>query len=574
MRVLPDVAGLDKCFDYLVPPGWDRPVVVGTRVRVELNGRRVGGWVVEVDVAPPAGVSLRPLVKHSGQGPAAEVVDLARWVAHRWHGRWSAVLASASPERVVFGTEDGAAASPGLAAATGPDADAADEALAGGGITVVRLPPTADRAAYVAAAARHGDALVLHPSVTQARGLAAALRRAGGRSAVLPADWPAAAAGGCTVFGARSAVLGPVPGLAAAVVFDEHDESLQEERNPTWHARDVAVERARRAGVPCLLVSPCPSLAALALADRVLVPARSAERAAWPIVDVVDRRLEDPGRAGLFSPRFTEAARRARSVVCVLNRTGRARLLACASCGELVRTEDARHVMIERDGHLVAPVTGETRPLVCAVCTGTSLKRLRLGVDRARDELEALLREPVAEVTAQRSVGPSDARVVIGTEAVLHRSAGADLVAFLDFDQELLAPRYRAAEQALGLLARAAELVGPRAEGGRVLVQTRSPDHRVLQAAIRADPGRFAAVESDLRRTLGLPPTSALAEVSGPSAPALVAQLEGRSDVDLLGPVDGRWLVRAVDPDALAAALASTVRPPGRVRVAVDPPRA
>jgi primosomal protein N' (replication factor Y) (superfamily II helicase) len=425
----------------------------------------------------------------------------------------------------------------------------------------------------VAAAAARGDALIVHPSVGQSRHLAHGLRRAGGRAALLPRDWATAAAGGCSVFGARSAVLGPVGSLAAVVVFDEHDEGLQEERNPTWHARDVAVERARRAGVPCVLVSPCPSLAALAVADRVLAPSRSEERAGWPIIDVVDRRREDPVRAGLFSPRLVEATRRAGPVVCVLNRTGRARLLACASCGELVRTEDGRHVMIEREGHLVAPLTGESRPLVCAVCTGTALKRLRLGVDRAREELEALLREPVTEITGTATVGDPDARVLIGTEAVLHRVHRADLVVFLDMDQELLAPRYRAAEQAYALLARAAELVGPRSGGGRILVQTRNPEHRVLQSVVRADPGRFAGAELDLRQALGFPPVCALAEVSGPGAADVAIQLEGSPGLDLLGPRDGRWLARAPDPDALAAALASTSRPSSRVRVAVDPPR-
>ena len=89
----------------------------------------------------------------------------------------------------------------------------------------------------------------------------------------------------------------------AIVVVDEHDEGLQEERAPTWHARDVAIERARRAGIPCVLLSPCPSLEALDAADRVVEPSRAEERAGWPILDVVDRRRDDP-RSGLYSDRL------------------------------------------------------------------------------------------------------------------------------------------------------------------------------------------------------------------------------------------------------------------------------
>ena len=154
--------------------------------------------------------------------------------------------------------------------------------------------------------------------------------------------------------------------------------------------------------------------------------------------------------------------------------------------------------------------------------------------------------------------------------------AGAHAVAFLDFDQELLAPRHTAGEQALALLARAARLVGGRAAtgggGGRILVQTRLPGHEVLDAVVHADPSRFALVESARRAALRLPPETALAVVSGEAAPAFVEGVAG-PDVEVLGPADGRWLVRAPDHAALADALAGAARPPGRLRVEVDPRR-
>ena len=99
----------------------------------------------------------------------------------------------------------------------------------------------------------------------------------------------------------------------------------------------------------------------------------------------------------------------------------------------------------------------------------------------------------------------AEAGVLVGTDAVLYRQSelrrggGVGVVAFLDFDQELLAPRYRAGEQALTLLARASRLVGGREERARVIVQTRVPEHPVLEAAVRADPGRLTAVEDPVR---------------------------------------------------------------------------
>ena len=185
----------------------------------------------------------------------------------------------------------------------------------------------------------------------------------------------------------------------------------------------------------------------------------------------------------------------------------------------------------------------------------------------------ALTGRPVVEVSADASTPIDDAPVLVGTEAVLHRISHADVVAFLDFDQELLAPRYRAGEQALALLVRAARLVGGRRDGGRLLTQTRMPNHEVLDAVVHADPGRFAVVESARRAALRFPPEAALAEISGEAAPAFVAEL-GLDGLDLLGPSSaGRWLARAPDHRRLCDGLAAAVRPPGRLRIAVDPLR-
>ena len=112
-----------------------------------------------------------------------------------------------------------------------------------------------------------------------------------------------AAAGGCVAVGARAGAWAPRPRLGAVLVLDEGDEAYQEERAPTWNARDVAVERARRAGVPCVLTSSHPSLEALALPGaELLAPSRTEERAGWPIVEVVDRRHEPPGLGPLLVP--------------------------------------------------------------------------------------------------------------------------------------------------------------------------------------------------------------------------------------------------------------------------------
>ena len=168
----------------------------------------------------------------------------------------------------------------------------------------------------------------------------------------------------------------------------------------------------------------------------------------------------------------------------------------------------------------------------------------------------------------------------VGAEAVLHRfGRRVARVIFLDFVQELLAPRMRAADQAMALLARAAHLLGPRSTGGRLIVQTRQPDHEVLQAVLHADPGRLAVAERERREILGLAPFGALARISGAVAPAFMERLaaaEGRTapGIEVMGPRDDAWLVRAPDPAALSDLPRSVERPPGRLRIEVDPARA
>lgn len=574
VRVRPDEPAIDKTFDYLVPASMTDSIRVGSIVRVPLHGRRVGGWVVEDRVAPPAGVVLQSIAKVSGWGPPPELFDLADWAAWRWAGRPAALLRTASPPSVVRGLPRAPARTPAPHPVATDELHAlASDALAMS-VATLRLAPTADPYPLLVAAAALGPLLVAAPVASTARRLGLRLRRAGLPVALLPDDWSLARAGWAHVFGSRSAAFAPVSNPAAIVVLDEHDESFQQEQAPTWNAREVLIERARRGSVPCLLVSPTPSLEALD-AGVLLTQSRHAERAGWPVFDVIDRRDDPPG-SGLIGERIVETLRGDGRVVCILNRKGRSRLSSCVACGEVASCEVCGAAVVQGEDRTLSCLRcGTVRPTLCIRCGGTRMKNLRAGVNRVREELEALVREPVAEVTAERSTdaGGTGTRVIVGTEAALHRVDRADAVIFLDFDQELLAPRYRAAEEAFALLARAARLVGPRADGGRVLVQTRLPHHEVVQAALLADPARVSAAERERRQALGYPPAKALAVVSGASAPHWVETFMPPIGVEVVGPADGRWLVRADDHQRLCDALALAPRPPGRLRIEVDPLR-
>jgi len=605
VRVVPDVRNLRQEFDYLVPVALG-DVAVGAMVDIELGNRRERGWVVEIGVTPQPDTKLRPIRRIRSAGPDPSVVALTAWGAWRFAGARSALLSSASaPVRVTTPMPAGppaAAIDPAVARQAGEalsvvlGMDAAS--VFTDRVSVIRLPPLQSANPIVAAAAGLGPTLVVTPTVAGVDSTIASLAAAGHRVVPIPGGWAAARAGNVTVVGTRLAVWGPCGPLAAVVVIDEHDEAHAQQHIPTWHSRTVAIERARHAGVPCILVSPTPSLEALAAleppeplgtvgaAGALHHPPAAAERRGWPSVEVVDQRYADPLLSGLLSERLAEIVRADGSVLCVLNRRGRSRMLACGGCNEVVRCEPCGSVVAQdTDGELVCGACGARRPPVCAACGRTSLRNVRRGVSRLRDDLEALAGEPVDEVTGDGRQPVPRRRLVVGTSAALHQRRRYDNVVLCDFDQEVLAPRYRAAEEALALLVAAARCVtAPQGAGssgsdgtggglGRIVVQTSVPDHPAIIAAATGDPGSFAAAELARRQELRWPPTTAVALVSGEAAEAFMAGLPPNESIEHLGPLDGQWVVRAPDTTSLCDHLAAAPRPPGRLRIDVDPLR-
>jgi primosomal protein N' (replication factor Y) len=140
-------------------------------------------------------------------------------------------------------------------------------------------------------------------------------------------------------------------------------------------------------------------------------------------------------------------------------------------------------------------------------------------------------------------------------------------------DQELLGMGYRSAEEALRLLALASRAVAG-SGSGRVVVQTRRPDHVVLQAALHGDPARVSAVEAARRSLLGFPPAATVAVIGGTAGPGFVERLGAPLGVEVHGPDEREnWLARSEDRTALLDALGAVDRPPGRLRLWVDPAR-
>ena len=584
-RVVPDVTGVDKVFDYLIPSELLGAIAVGDRVRVPLHGRNVPGWVTEIGSSDDGftdvdSAKLRSVIKRLGFGPSTEVVQLAQWASHRWCGRLRAFFVAASPSTLVS-TLPTARYQRAQVKVVG-DVDVAN-AVGESRSLLVQRGPLKSPVDVMVGAALHGPSLVIVPTVLRARLFASSLKRHGFSVAVLPDEWDSAAGGVDVVIGSRTAVFARVPHLHSVVVIDEHDDSLREERTPTWHARDIAIERAQQLNISCVLVSALPSVAAKAWAgDRVLKSDNHETDSEWPTIALIDRTLDERWSNSLLSSEFIAELRdHSRRIVAVLNTKGRARLLACASCKSLARCVQCdAAVEIGATGQFSCPRCSTQRPQVCAKCSSAKFLTLKPGVSKLREEIAQAAGRKVSDVVEVTGAG-DDAMAIdqtkmlfVGTEAALHRVHEADTVVFLDIDQELSAPRYRASEIVGSLLVHAARLVGRSERGGKVMVQTHSVDSPVLQAMATLRIDQYLQSVSEMRNFMKLPPFGALAQLSGTNIDDAIHELQKNVFVNVSAASDGSYLVKASDWQVLADALSEIEPAKGvRLKVQVDPAR-
>ena len=601
-RIVPDVTGVDKVFDYLVPETLVGNICVGDRVRVPLHNRNVAGWVLQLgDTATQFSdvdeSRLLSVIKVLGKGPSQEIVDLARWAAHMWVGRLRAFFVAASPATLVASLPGSRYTQVSTRKKFDADPQAID-AINAAGIAVLRRGPACSPRSLVLTAASQGPVLVVIPTLNRARLMAASLREYGLSVAVMPQDWAVAAGGVDVVIGARSAVWSSVPLLKSVIVIDEHDDALQEERSPSWHARDIAVQRAKKIGIACLLVSPVPSLRALHGASGMVASLDpSTEASHWPQIRVVDRRLDERWSSSMLSSDLIEQLRdHSRRIVCVLNVKGRARLLACGGCRELVRCDVCEAAMsMSASKQLECPRCANVRPAVCTKCGSGKLAVIKAGVSRLREELAAAAGRRIDEVVeisggeaANKDQEIDQTRMLfVGTEAALHRVRDVDTVVFLDIDQEISAPRYRAAEITLSLVVHAARLVARKRSGssnksdGLVMIQSMLADHALLRGLASHDLAEFVDEEMSRRKLMQLPPYGALAQVSGTGVDQVADILRSNVLLQVSATNKESVLVKSNDWEELANSISDALvvastrgKKTLRTKTQIDPPRA
>jgi primosomal protein N' (replication factor Y) len=407
--------------------------------------------------------------------------------------------------------------------------------------------------AIAAAKAQKRGALVLVPEIALTPQLVARFRARFGdgvavlHSALTPRErlamWRRLRSGEVDVaIGARSALFAPVNALGLVVVDEEHDPSFKQEDGVRYHARDMAILRAHRAGGVCVLGSATPSLESELLARtlraRKLRLETRARSQAMPRVEVVDLRRNPSGPTGdrrISLPLYRaieETLAAKEQAILFLNRRGFAPSVRCQACGEASACPHCSVALTfhKRGGAVLrchycdyeAPM-----PLECPKCHAPALSLEGLGTEKLEDALsgafpEARIARLDRDVASGKAIERVLARVrarevdlLVGTQMVTkgHDLPHVTLVGVVNADAALSIPDFRAAERAFQLLVQVAGRAGRGDAPGRVLIQTFDPAHAAVAFATRHDVDGFLECELQGRRELAYPPFSRVALV-------------------------------------------------------------
>ena len=474
-------------------------------------------------------------------------------------------------------SEAQAAAVEDLITAPGP-ADAAGsgavllEGVTGSGKTEVYFEA-------VAACVRSGaQALILMPEIALT---AQFLDRFAARFGVRPAAWHSGIggrrrerlrAGVATgevrvVVGARSALFLPFQTLGLIVVDEEHESAYKQEDGVHYHARDMAVVRAKLEGCPVVLASATPSIETRVNVERgryrrVRLPERFGGRR-LPDIQAIDMRLDKPERGRFLSPPLINAVKAnlaaGEQALLFLNRRGYAPLTLCRACGHRYQCKNCSTWLVEHRFRkaLVCHQCGysERRPEACTECgTFDNLTPCGPGVERIAEEAAELF--PDRRIIVLSSDFPGGAErlrqelelvaagecdIVIGTQLVAkgHNFPHLTLVGVLDADIGLTSGDPRAAERTFQLLQQVTGRAGRGERPGRALVQTYQPEHPVIAALLSGDSERFYEEEIAAREAAGLPPFGRLAALIVSANERVAAEAHGQALARAADPPDG-----------------------------------
>ena len=344
------------------------------------------------------------------------------------------------------------------------------------------------------------------------------------------------------VVGTRSAVFAPVADLALIIVDEEHDSSYKQEETPRYHARDIAVMRAKMADAVVVLGSATPSLESYFNAKKnkyvlVELPDRVEQRP-LPEVEIIDMRQEfqETGHEQVISRKLAaeikERFDRNEQVMVLLNRRGYSPLVLCRTCGKTLECQNCAIALThhKREHKMVCHYCGYTAPVpkACVHCGSEYVYFLGTGSEKLEELLHGMFPQArVARLDRDTVRGHEDFErtlnalsdgeldLVVGTQMIAkgHDIHGVTLVGVVGADSALGMPDFRAAERTFQLLTQVAGRAGRGQIPGKVILQTYFQDHYAVQYAAHHDFAGFYEKELRFRSWMHYPPYSALANV-------------------------------------------------------------
>ncbi|WP_019864483.1 primosomal protein N' [Methylovulum miyakonense] len=388
--------------------------------------------------------------------------------------------------------------------------------------------------------------------------------------------------GECAILlGTRSALFTPFKNLGLVILDEEHDTSFKQQEGLRFSARDVAVVRGKQLGVPVVLGSATPALESLCNAAngryqhlRLLKRAGVAVQPSLQLLDIRNQRLQE----GLSEPLLAAirgTLAKHEQVLLFLNRRGFAPTLICHSCAWVARCRrcDANLVIHRHEQRLRCHHCGSEQalPKHCPACKTGELTALGLGTERVGQVLAAIFPDKTIvrldRDTTQRKgalenyleqINAGKVDIILGTQMLAkgHHFANVTLVALLDVDSGLFSIDFHAPEKLAQLLVQVSGRAGRAEKPGKVVMQTRRPDHPLLLALIHSGYHSFAQTALAERQEAGLPPYShqVLMRVQAASEDAPLAflnavvallQQHAQTKVEVLGPAAAPMAKRA-----------------------------
>jgi primosomal protein N' (replication factor Y) (superfamily II helicase) len=344
------------------------------------------------------------------------------------------------------------------------------------------------------------------------------------------------------VVGTRSAVFAPVADLALIIVDEEHDSSYKQEETPRYHARDIAVMRAKMANALVVLGSATPSLESYFNAKKnkyalVELPDRVEQRP-LPEVEIIDMRQEfqETGHEQVISRKLAaeikERFERREQVMVLLNRRGYSPVVLCRTCGKTLECQNCAIALThhKREHKMICHYCGYTAPVpkACVHCGSEYVYFLGTGSEKLEEVLHGMFPQArIARLDRDTVRGHEDFErtlnalsegeldLLVGTQMIAkgHDIHGVTLVGVVGADSALGLPDFRAAERTFQLLTQVAGRAGRGQSPGKVILQTYFQDHYAVQYSARHDFAGFYEKELRFRSWMHYPPYSALANV-------------------------------------------------------------